>query len=112
MGIAIFLFGVPSALCNGANHFFSNLKLLPKAGVWLNWLDSFDYLASNWLLPLGGLFIAIFAGWFLTREEKLSEFSAETKPIPIINYIFFSLKFISPILVGIIMLNKIGLLSF
>ena len=48
LGGAVFLFGVPSALSNGGVGWISKIRLLPKGDVWLNWLDSFDYLASNW----------------------------------------------------------------
>jgi len=32
-----------------------------------------DYLVSNVLMPLGGMLYAIFAGWWLTKEDLLSE---------------------------------------
>ncbi|MDH5573641.1 MAG: sodium-dependent transporter [Gammaproteobacteria bacterium] len=35
--------------------------------------DLFDYLTANIMLPLGGLFIAIFAGWFMQREASVDE---------------------------------------
>ena len=28
-----------------------------------NWFDTFDYIATNWMLPLGGLGIALFTAW-------------------------------------------------
>ena len=28
-----------------------------------NWFDVFDYVSSNWMLPLGGLAIALFVAW-------------------------------------------------
>jgi len=61
MGIVIFLLGIPSVLgISGA---------IPKlAGR--DFLDSADFIASNVLLPLGGLFIALFVGWFWTEGAK------------------------------------------
>lgn len=61
MGIIIFLLGIPSVLgISGA---------IPKlAGR--DFLDSADFIASNVLLPLGGLFIALFVGWFWTDGAK------------------------------------------
>jgi NSS family neurotransmitter:Na+ symporter len=35
--------------------------------------DATDYIASNVLLPLGGMLTAIFAGWFMTRDAARSE---------------------------------------
>ncbi|MCH9032727.1 MAG: hypothetical protein IIB00_10790, partial [candidate division Zixibacteria bacterium] len=40
-----------------------------KSGV----LDHMDYLASNWMLPLGGFFTAIFVGWKLDKKISLEE---------------------------------------
>jgi NSS family neurotransmitter:Na+ symporter len=33
-------------------------------------LDSIDLVATNYMLPVGGLFIALFAGWFLKDTVK------------------------------------------
>ncbi|HBG13899.1 MAG TPA: sodium-dependent transporter, partial [Synergistaceae bacterium] len=61
MGIVIFLMGIPSAM--------GVAGVIPKlAGR--DFLDSADFLASNVLLPLGGLFIALFVGWFWTEGAK------------------------------------------
>lgn len=61
MGGFIFLLGIPSALGVAGG--------IPKlAGR--DFLDSADFLASNILLPLGGLFIALFVGWFWTDGAK------------------------------------------
>jgi NSS family neurotransmitter:Na+ symporter len=108
-GSAIFLFGVPSALSNGGVGWISKLRLLPKGEVWLNWLDSFDYLASNWMLPLGGLLIAIFCGWILTKSERATEFLPYQKRMPTIWG--FILKYVTPVLVLIVLLNKIGVIT-
>ena len=35
--------------------------------------DLIDYLVSNILMPLGGMLYAIFAGWWLTKDDLLSE---------------------------------------
>ncbi len=107
-GLIIFVFGIPSALCNGANDFFTKITIFSNGGEKLNWLDSFDYLATNWLLPLGGFFIAICVGWYLTDEERLSEFILVDGNSIIYKSFKFLIRFVSPVLVGIIILNKIG----
>lgn len=71
VGSLVFLAGVGSALSFGASAGLSGWAPLGErnAGVF----GVLDYLAANWLLPMGGLFIALFCGWFLsnrlTREE-------------------------------------------
>lgn len=63
-GGVIFLLGVPASLGYG-----------PLS--WLSWrgrgvLDSFDFAVSSVLLPLGGLLLAIFAGWRWGRREAMA----------------------------------------
>lgn len=41
----------------------------------LNFNDMMDYFSNQILLPLGGLFIAVFAGWAMTRESTEDELS-------------------------------------
>jgi NSS family neurotransmitter:Na+ symporter len=38
-----------------------------------------DYLGSNWLLPLGGLFIAIFVGWVMPEHARSDEFKTGSR---------------------------------
>ena len=108
LGGAIFLFGIPSALSNGASAWFSSLKIIPKDGKWLGWFDAMDYLASNWMLPLGGLAIAIFAGWVIPAQKRKEQFDGEWHGhYPI--FLFF-LRYIAPLAVLVVLLNKIGII--
>lgn len=111
LGGSIFLFGIPSALCNGAVGFFTKLKLLPKGnGKWLNWFDSFDYLTSNWLLPIGGLLTALFVGWVMDKKLQESQEPNESwRPVILLSRFF--LRYISPVAVLIVLLNKVGVID-
>jgi NSS family neurotransmitter:Na+ symporter len=96
----IWFIGVGAALSNGASNFLTELKLM----------DRFDYLTSNWTLPVGGVFIALICGWVLADKIKLAELlENERKFFKVWN---FSIKYISPILVLIVILNKIGIINF
>ena len=46
-----------------------------KVGT-LNINDSFDYFSNQILLPVGGLLIAVFAGWFVKREVSRDELTS------------------------------------
>ena len=60
MGLLIFVLGIPSAM---------SLTGAPKiAGK--DFLDAMDFISSNVLLPLGGVFISLFVGWFWTAEAE------------------------------------------
>ena len=36
-------------------------------------LDNFDYLASNIMMPLGGLLITVFCGWIMSEASAVDE---------------------------------------
>ena len=67
-GGAVFLFGIPSALSLGAATGFSSWAPLGERTA--GFFDTMDYTVSNWILPLGGLTLAIFVGWFLSRRKS------------------------------------------
>ncbi|MCP4748466.1 MAG: sodium-dependent transporter [Desulfobacteraceae bacterium] len=107
-GGAIYLFGIPSATA-GANTIFPDW-----AGMYgKNFFDSFDYLASNWMLPLGGLFVAIYAGWFMDPMLRQAEFKGGTKFTQSWFYSvwLFFLKFIAPLAVILIIAQRVGVID-
>ena len=65
-----------------------------------NFLDSMDFIANQILLPLGGMLIAIFVGWYMKKSLIVDELG------PINNYLYvlwrFFVKFIAPASVGYI----------
>ena len=86
-------------------------------GVWSNLqlfgmslFDFFDYLSSKILLPVGGLFISVFLGWFYPRKETLDELSNGGKlSVPLFNIYFFLLRYIVPVAIVLIFINELGL---
>jgi NSS family neurotransmitter:Na+ symporter len=71
--------------------------------------DSFDFLASNILLPLGGLIISVFTGWFLDRRLVKTELGMTSGKLRIAGrLIIFSLRWIAPICIAIVFI--VGLL--
>lgn len=65
--------------------------------------DSLDFLTANILLPLGGILIAIFVGWFMPVKAVAEEarFSSST----IMGGWRFMLRYVAPIAVGLIFVN-------
>jgi NSS family neurotransmitter:Na+ symporter len=74
--------------------------------------DIFDYLSSNVLLPVGGLLIAVFAGYFVTKSNIIDELTnnntLEIKPL--INLFLFIVKFITPLLLLVVLINSLGII--
>ena len=69
--------------------------------------DVFDTLTANVLLPVGGLLIAVFAAWILSREAAAEELGISGK---VFSAWQFAARFIAPAGVILIFLNAIGVL--
>jgi neurotransmitter:Na+ symporter, NSS family len=108
IGIVIFTLGLPSAL---------SFNLLPDLKIFnLNFFDLADFIASNILLPVGGLLISVFVAWIWGFDRVLpnlrngAEKLFENYPWTITVWKIF-LKFLSPVLIFLVFLHSIGLLE-
>jgi NSS family neurotransmitter:Na+ symporter len=72
----------------------------------LSFFDLYDYVSSNLLLPVGGLFIALFAGWFWGYPQIKAALTNEggLKNDGVVRLIFGVLRFVTPVLVVIVLL--------
>jgi len=70
-----------------------------------NFLDSMDYLANQFLMPIGGMLVAIFAGWFLKPDLALDEFS--DIQLQVFNVWRFFIRYISPALVAAVFIYQL-----
>ncbi|MFA5530418.1 MAG: sodium-dependent transporter [Thiohalomonadaceae bacterium] len=72
--------------------------------------DLLDYLATNVMLPLGGLLIAVFAGWFMSRRSSVEELGIGDAAI--YRGWRFLIRYISPVLIALVFLRLIGVIQF
>ena len=76
----------------------------PKRGL----LSNLDHLASNWMLPIGGLLITVAAGWFMTRKTTESELVDERTPVWFNYGVWrFFIRFVAPLAVAAIIVAVI-----
>ena len=89
----VWILGIGSAL---SFNILSDFSLIGDR----NFLDSMDFIANQILLPLGGMFIAIFVGWFMKKsliEDELGSINTS------LYFLWrFFVKFIAPVCVGYI----------
>jgi len=79
----------------------------------LNFFDLLDWISANMLLPLGGLFISLFVGWYLGRDKIQDELSKGSVVIKSgLNIFIFLVRFIAPAAIAIVFLNGIEVLNF
>jgi len=106
-GMVVFIVAIPSAL---SYNLMANVTLFG-----MTFFDLADYLASNILLPLGGLFIAVFVAWIWGFDKALikmkdgAESIFENHKWVIVLWKIF-LKFFAPILIFFVFLSTIGVL--
>lgn len=98
VGGAIFLFGVPSGLSFGAMSGFSVFGM--------SFFDVVDNIASNYLLPLGGMFTAIFVGWVWGVKAAQQEIEKhETRFHWAVAWTFL-IRFVSPVAVAAVVVAR------
>ena len=87
-------------------------------GVWddkffgLGFFDLLDFVTAKLMLPLSGLLVSLFVGWYLKRSlsyEELTNYGLQKAPyFPI--YMFI-LRYLAPIAIVLIFVNELGWLS-
>ncbi|MFW6370918.1 MAG: sodium-dependent transporter [Bacteroidota bacterium] len=94
---------------------FSTLSWSTFEGVNIagrNIFDTMDFTASNILLPLGGLLIVLFVGWYMKSVEVKEELSNRgTLKIKLSSAFLFIVRFIAPVAIAIIFLHGIGIIK-
>ena len=78
----------------------------------LSIFDTFDFISSNILLPLGGILLCIFAGWRLDKAILYSELSNQGKlRLHFFKIYIFILKYLAPVSILLILLNVLGIIK-
>jgi len=70
--------------------------------------DLLDILTANFMLPLGGLAMALFTGWFMSRESVRDELAMGQGPAYRLWQV--SIRYIAPLAVVLVFLNALGLM--
>src|SRR3989338_4720092 len=74
-----------------------------------NFFDWLDYLTSRWMMPLGGIFMVVLAGYALRDEIMRDELN-----LPQLGYALwlFMVRYVSPVLIMVVFLHALGWLMF
>ena len=97
----------------GSTAALSNSLLAEVKIFGLTFFDLYDFISSNILLPVGGLCLALFVGWFWGSskvKEALTNRGA-IKNDAVVNVFFTVVRFVTPILVIMILLNSLGIMN-
>jgi NSS family neurotransmitter:Na+ symporter len=108
LALFISILGIPSAL---SFNVLADFKIFG-----LNFFDLVDFIASNVLLPLGGLLIAIFVAWIWGFDKALvslregAEKLFDNNPM-VIKFWKIFLRYFAPILIFLVLLHSMGILD-
>lgn len=70
--------------------------------------DLFDFVTAKFIMPLGGMFISIFTGWYLDRKIVKDEVTNKGRlRLPFFGLYIFILKYVAPLAIGAIFLNEL-----
>jgi len=98
IGLIIWVLGFLSVL---------SFSVLSELTFWQGtFLDNFDYLTSNIMLPLGGLLITVFVGWVMCENSVTDELSMGTGRL--YKAWRFLTRYVAPVAVVCVFLNAVG----
>jgi len=101
IGLAVWLLGIAVVLS------FNEWKAI-KIVFGLNIFETLDKLTSTILLPLGGLLMAIFAGYFMNKNHVQEELDLNDQHFKLWR---FTNNYIAPIAIGAVFLYLFGLIK-
>ena len=105
--LTIALLMLLGSTCALTNNVLADFKLFG-----MNMFDLFDFVSSNVLLPLGGISLALFVGWTWGADQFARALSNHgTLPnAGTARVVFFLLRYVSPLLILLVMLKGLNLL--
>ena len=77
-------------------------------GCMIFFIDFFDFLTAKIMMPLGGLLIAVFSGWYLDKKIVYNQVNNwGTLRFPLFRFYIFLLRFVAPIGIAFIFVNEL-----
>ena len=69
----------------------------------------FDFATAMFVMPIGGIFITLFAGWYLDRKLLTDELTNNgTLKVRGLRVLIFLIRWVAPIGVGMVFLNEVA----
>lgn len=101
IGLVIWIVGIGTAL---SDNVIADVQILGQS-----WFGAVDYLTTNIMLPLGGVLITVFAGWFMSANSTSSELGGAGAGFRAWRFLA---RFVAPVGVLFVLADGTGLLDF
>lgn len=105
IAICVAIVAIMGSACALSGSVLADFRLFGR-----NMFNLMDFVSSNLLLPLGGIFIALFAGWVWGREALTQAVSnnGELGNARLAGVLVVVLRYVSPLLILVVMLHGLG----
>ena len=100
LGGMIYLFGILSAVAAWT---------VPFRGKDQSFFDIFDFILTNYMLPIGGFLTCLYIAWVMKDKDRSEEFGSKG---PLYNGFVFIVRYITPIALIAVILHGLELLPF
>jgi NSS family neurotransmitter:Na+ symporter len=71
--------------------------------------DFCDWIVCEFCMPIGGILISIFVGWYLKKQLVKDEITnGGTLRVPLFNVLIFILRYVAPVAILLIFLDQFG----
>ena len=99
------LLAVIGSTCALSNNVLADVKLFG-----MTFFDLFDFVSSSVLMPAGGIFICLFVAWVWGKDQMMAALSNDgaLKNGKMINALYLLLKYVTPLLILVVMLKGLG----
>jgi neurotransmitter:Na+ symporter, NSS family len=102
-----------AAIATGLGAWFLGIGCALSFNLWADYklagrtmFDTLDFLTANILLPLGGLAIALFAGWVMMKSATRDEFGDAEKQY---KWWRIAVRYVAPAAIIIVFLHSLGI---
>ena len=102
--LATFSFGIPSALAYSKDLFPQWTIIFGS-----NFLNTVNEIVSVWIIPLAGLVTSIFIGWRIKKDVWIEGEQTTLGSVYAWNLWYFAIRWIAPITILLIIMEKMGL---
>ncbi len=99
--VACIIIGI---LCSLSFGLLDNVSIFGK-----NIFDVCDWIVCKLCMPIGGILISLFTGWYLKKKLIKDELTNQGRlKVPLFNVFYFVVRYISPIAILIIFISQFG----
>ncbi len=74
-----------------------------------SFLDIFDFITTNYMLPVGGFLTCLYIAWIMKDKDRSEEFGSSGK---LYRALRFTLRYITPVALVVVILHGLKLLPF